>query len=74
MEKWTNELQHSYIALAAVILGLVPDFSIGSMHAVHDMLEKRMAEGKVENRKEGEHRGAPSFYKAKFFDKDHKAA
>jgi hypothetical protein len=40
--KWTKEIQWNEIARAAVVLGIVPDCSVGSMHKVSDMLKERM--------------------------------
>jgi hypothetical protein len=65
-KRWTNEQQHSTIAVAAVILGVVPDFSKGSMLAVNRMLKEGMATGRVRNRKEGEYQAARSWYQAEY--------
>jgi hypothetical protein len=67
-KRWTNEQQHSTIAVAAVILGVVPDFSKASMLTVNRMLKEGMAAGRVRNRKEGEHQAAPSWYQAEYED------
>ncbi|MFZ0853654.1 MAG: hypothetical protein WAO08_31215 [Hyphomicrobiaceae bacterium] len=64
--KWTDEMRWGAIAQAAVILGIVPDFSKDSMLKVSDMLKAREEQQLVKNRKEGEHQGAPSWYQAKF--------
>jgi hypothetical protein len=66
IKQWSVEQQHSTLAVAAVIFGIVPDFSIGSMHTVHNILKKRIDAGKVRNRKEGPHKSAPSWYQAEY--------
>jgi hypothetical protein len=70
---WTNEQQHGTIAVAAVILGIVPDFSRGSMLAVNRMLKAGMATGRVRNRKEGAHQAARSWYQAEYEENDQPA-
>ena len=75
MEKWTVEQEWSAIATAAVILGIVPDYSRGSMFKLNAMLMDRKAKGLVDKRKENEDwQGSPAFYKAKYFDKEDKDA
>ena len=64
----TRELQWHKIARAALILGIVPDYSKGSMTKVADMLKAQVDAGRVTKRKEGDYQGAPAFYSAKLQD------
>jgi hypothetical protein len=59
-------MQWSHVAGAAVILGIVPDFSKASMLTLSNMLKERMDKGLVRNRKEGDHQSAPSWYQGKY--------
>jgi hypothetical protein len=60
--KWSKEIQWNEIAPAAVVLGIVPDCSVGSMHKVSDMLKERMDKGLVRKRKEGTAQTASTWY------------
>jgi hypothetical protein len=62
----TSEKRWSEISAAAVILGIVPDFSRSSMLTVHEMLEAQIAKGLVTKRKEGDHQSAPAYYKCRY--------
>ena len=74
MEKETIELEWNIIATAALILGVVPDYSKGSMLQVSNMLKQRMAKNLVNKRKEGTSQSAPAWYKTTCRDDRSRAA
>ena len=55
-------MRWSEIASAAVILGIVPDFSRGSMFKIVDMLATQVQSGRVKKSKEGDAQSAPASY------------
>jgi hypothetical protein len=57
-----------------LILGVVPDYSKGSMLQVSNMLKQRMAKNLVTKRKEGTSQSAPAWYKTTYRDDRSRAA
>jgi hypothetical protein len=59
---WTQELRWHDIAQSAVIMGVVPDFSRGSMKKLNAFINNLP---NVKKRKEGTGQSSPVYYKAK---------
>lgn len=60
--RWTRKMRWNEIARAALILGIVPGYSRGSMFRVADILEQRRAEGKIKKSKSGRSQSAAAYY------------
>ena len=60
----TREIRWHEISRAALILGIVPDYSKASMRKVADMLAARVASGEVQKRKMGTAQSAAAYYRA----------
>lgn len=63
--RWTKEIRQSQLATAAIVLGIVPDDSKKSMHALNDRLKARIASGEVKKRKDGSAQSSKAWYRAR---------
>jgi hypothetical protein len=64
-QSWTPWQTWTEIATAAVILGIVPDYSKTSMLRLSANLHKRVADGSVQKRKAGSAQNAKAEFRAK---------
>jgi hypothetical protein len=65
--KWTRWLTCDEIARAALILGVIPDYSKGNKFRLNAILRKRVAEGLVQKRKAGPAQNAKAEYRSKLY-------
>jgi hypothetical protein len=63
--RWTREMRWHEIARAALILGIVPDYSQASMRRLSNSLNARVLSGAVKKRKSGNAQSAAAFYRTR---------
>lgn len=60
----TRWMHTNEVVRAALVLGLIEDYSLTSVFKVERLLKERLAGERIVKRKEGESRSSPAFYAA----------
>lgn len=69
VRKTTRPIRWNEICRAAMVMGLIEDYSKSSCMKVRRMVDARVASGKVIKTKNGKAQSSPSSFRARFVEK-----